>query len=455
MIASRTVHALDGWRDGGDGMLAERLATALERAALEGRVANGSRLPSERDLAAALSVGRATVGAAYGLLRSGGWLQTRRGAGSVVAIPHALRHGLAPSDAVTAGDGIDLRRAAPAAPIAAYRDAMLAAVEALTPELTLSVATQSVHRLRTAVAERLSARGAPTVADEVLITSGAVPGLWLVLAALFPRAPSIIVESPTYPLAVDAVRQRTGRLAGWPVTDGWDADEFERLAREHRAVAAYVIPDFHNPTGRRMSVGERRALVDAADRLGVTLLVDETMTDIDLSEPATAVPPLTGGHVVVLGSLSKAVWDGLRVGWVRAERDVIERLAAHPLAAQVATAPLEQAVAAELLPRLDELLDARRRALRARRDHLLARLGEMPGIRVDRAPEGGLCAWATLERRSSARLVVDAARNGVLLDPGGRFGPTGGFDANLRLPFSLPSVQLDRALDRLAPLLDA
>jgi len=138
-------------------------------------VASGSRLPSERQLAAALSVSRATVGGAYGLLRSSGWLATRHGAGSVLTVPGALRHGLAPSDALVEGDGVDLRRAAPPAPIVAYREAMAAAVEAITPELTLSVATQSVRRSRVAVAERLSARGLTTRPEEVLITAGAIP----------------------------------------------------------------------------------------------------------------------------------------------------------------------------------------------------------------------------------------------------------------------------------------
>ena len=453
--ATSTARALADWRTADGGMLPDRLATAIERAMLEGRISHGTRIPSERELAAALDVSRATVAAAYGLLRSGGWLATRRGAGSVARIPDGLRHGLIPSDAALAGNGIDLRRAAPAAPIGAYRDAMAAAVEAITPELTTSTATQSLRRLRGAVADRLTGRGLPTRPEEVLITSGSVPALWLALAALVRRAPSVLVEAPTYPLAVEAIRQRSGRLAGWPVLDGWDVADFERLAREHAADAAYLIPDFHNPTGQLMPADARTALVAAAERLGILLLVDETMAEIDLRQDADAhaPPPLAGPNVVTLGSLSKAVWDGLRVGWIRADAAVVARVAEHPLAAQVATAPLEQAIAAELLPRLDDVLAARRSALRTRRDHLVARLGAMPGIRVDRPPPGGLCVWAALERRSSARLAIEAAERGVLLDPGGRFSPAGGFDRNVRLPFSLPLPLLDDALDRIEPLL--
>ena len=178
------------------------------------------------------------------------------------------------------------------------------------------------------------------------------------------------------------------------------------------------------------------------------------MAELDLrpGEPEPA-PPLAGPGVVTLGSLSKAVWDGLRVGWIRAEPRTIERLALHPLAAQLDPPPLEQAIAAALLPDLDALVRARRATLGARRAHLLAALARLDAIAVPHPPAGGLTLWATLARGSSSRLALDAAARGVLLDPGGRFAAAGGLDRNVRLPYSLPTAELDAALERLAPLL--
>jgi DNA-binding transcriptional MocR family regulator len=454
--AATTVRTLAGWREIDEPGLQERLAAAIERALLDGRIALEARVPSERDLATELGVSRATVAGAYASLRAGGWIVTRRGSGSVARIPARLRHGLAPSDVAAAGGAIDLRKAAPAAPIDAYRAAVGRALETITPQLTTSTAPEDLHELRALIAERHARRGVPTRPEQILLTCGAVPGLWLVLAALFPRVPSVLVETPTYPQALAALRQRRAQVFGWPMLDGWDVAEFEALARQHRASAAYLVPDFHNPTGQLMPAELRPGLAAAAARADVLLIADETMVDLDQRAGAPGPgPALAGANVVALGSLSKTVWDGLRVGWIRAEERLIAKLAAHPLAAQVAAAPFEQAVAAAILPGLDEVTEARRHALRARRDHLLGRVRELPGIAVERPPAGGLSAWCTLERASSARLSVAAAERGVLVDPGGRFAAAGGLDGYLRIPYSLPEEQLDVALERLAPLLAA
>jgi len=448
-----TARALAGW-EAGEGPLPDRLAGALQRALLEGRVALEARIPSERELAAALGVSRATVGTAYAALRADGWLHTRRGAGSVARLPAALRDGMAPSDAADASGAIDLRKAAPAAPAAAFAAAVPRAVAAVTEHLTAAAPAQGLAELRAGIAARHAARGVPTGPEQILVTGGALPGLWLVLAALLPAAPAVIVESPTYPGALQALRQRRARLAALPVGEGWDIAQLDAITAERSAAAAYLVPDFHNPTGRLMGDADRAALLGVAERRGLLLVVDETMADLDLREAGARRPsPLAGERVITLGSLSKAVWDGLQVGWIRASAATVRRLAAHPLATQLATPPLEQAIAAELLGGLDGLLEVRRRTLRERRDHLLAALSRLDGIAVPCPPAGGLSAWAALEQVSSARLAVAAASRGVLVDPGGRFAPLGGLDGSLRIPYSLPEPQLDAALERLAPLL--
>ena len=446
--------ALSGWESGRDGPLPDRLAAALQRGLLEGRIPLEARIPSERELARALRTSRATVSTAYAELRADGWLTTRRGAGSVARLPRELREGMAPRDARTPAGAIDLRRAAPAAPVGAFRAAVADATAAITPQLTSAGWNQGLPELRAGIAERHTRRGVPTAPEEVLVTGGALPGLWLVLAGLLGGAPRMLVETPTYPSALDALRERRARVWGWPVVDGWDPAQFEQLVRQHGIGAAYLMADFHNPTGRLMDAGTRAELLAVAERHGVTLIVDETMAELDLRPGAPEPPPpLADPHVITLGSLSKAVWDGLRVGWIRAGRDAIERLALHPLAAQLDTPPLEQAIGAALLPELDALVRARREILGARCAHLLAALERLEGIHVEHPPAGGLTLWATLERASSARLAVAAAGAGVLIDPGGRFAAAGGLDRNLRLPYSLPTAELDAALERLAPLL--
>src|SRR5215210_1081518 len=145
--------ALDGWERARGGPLPERLATALQRGLLEGRIALEARIPSERELAGALGTSRATVASAYAALRADGWLATRRGAGSVARLPRELREGMAPRDARTPAGAIDLRRAAPAAPVAAFHAAVADALAAITPQLTSADATQGLPELRARIAE--------------------------------------------------------------------------------------------------------------------------------------------------------------------------------------------------------------------------------------------------------------------------------------------------------------
>ena len=298
--------ALAGWESGRDGPLPDRLAAALQRGLLEGRIPLEARIPSERELARALRTSRATVSTAYAELRADGWLTTRRGAGSFARLPRELREGMAPRDARTPAGAIDLRRAAPAAPVGAFHAAVAEATAAITPQLTSAGWSQGLPELRAGIAERHARRGVPTAPEEVLVTGGALPGLWLVLSGLLGGAPRVLVETPTYPSALDALRERRARVWGWPVVDGWDPAQFEQLVRQHAIAAAYLMPDFHNPTGRLMDAGTRVALLAVAARHGVTLIVDETMAELDLRPGSPEPPPpLAGPQVITLGSLTR------------------------------------------------------------------------------------------------------------------------------------------------------
>lgn len=446
--------ALGNWRGSGGGRLPERLADAIEAALLDGRIAFASGLPSERALAAATGVSRATAAEAYALLRERGWLQTRRGARPVPVLPAALDEGLSPRDATPDGDVIDLTLAAPAAPATAYLDAVeRARCRAAAHVATTGLPGRGLPELRARIAERHSAAGLPTRPEQVLVTTGARASLHLALAVLFPLRAPALAELPTYPKALDALRDRGRRVVGWPLASAWDADLFGELATRHGAELAYVVADFHNPTGHLAGPREREELAAAARDAGVTLLVDETMRDLDLRDDPRPEPPLAAlaANAVTLGSVSKVVWGGMRLGWLRASEATLDRIALHPLAEVLAAPLLEQLIAIELLDGLDAVVARRRETLRARLDHLMRRLDALDGIRATR-PAGGLSVWTALDG-SSKQLVERAASAGVRLHPGGRFSTDAPLDRNLRIPFTLPEAALDAALDRLAPLL--
>src|SRR5918995_322825 len=237
--AARTARLVGGLSPGRPASRA--LADALRVAVADGRIAVGARLPSERELTAALDVSRTTVTRAYALLRDSGYLTSRRGSGSVATLPSgSWRRGtgsLFPADA--SEDVIDLTCAATRAP-AGVVEAYERAVGQLPAHLAgAGYLTLGVPELREVIADRYTARGLPTGPDEVLVTSGAVAGIGIVLRALLSHGDRVVVENPTYPNTVDALRRSGARLVTLSMDpDGWDVAESARTVRAAGAMAA-------------------------------------------------------------------------------------------------------------------------------------------------------------------------------------------------------------------------
>jgi DNA-binding transcriptional MocR family regulator len=154
--------------------------------------------------------------------------------------------------------------------------------------------------------------------------------------------------------------------------------------------------------------------------------------------------------VLTLGSLSKTVWGGVRIGWLRGPRAVLRRVATSRASDDIASPVLEQLVATALLRRLDDLLPERRVTMAARRDHLLTALARALPDWHARRPTGGLSLWVDLGVPRSSVLVEAAARQGLHLAAGPRFGTGGAFEGFLRVPYTHPVDVLDDAVARLA-----
>lgn len=453
MQAAALARVLGEWRSGRP-KLASALHHAIATAILDGQLASGMPLPSERSIAAALSVSRVTVTAAYASLRDEGWIDTARGAGSKARLPRWLdaRIDEAPASDVEA---IDLARAAPGAPLPAYLQALDRAADLLVRHAR-TPAAETIPELRAALADRYTLAGVPTRPEEVLVTAGAGAALALLSRRLLRPGARVLVESPTYPGALDLLRSAGARISGWPVAHGWDPDLFEAMLRSVRPTVAYLIPDFHNPTGALASASVRRRVVRAARAARVTLIVDETMCELDLRGEDAAPIARHAAKAFRVGSMAKTVWAGLRVGWLRGPAAEIKVLAALPEAYYFTPPVLEQLVALELLDGLDTLVAARRRQLSAQLQTLRSVLDALPGVRLVQVPAGGLTGWAELPPGvSSADLTLAAPRHGLRLLAGGRFSPDGTLDRFLRVPYGLPSESLEAAGERLGDLLEA
>ncbi|WP_436492663.1 PLP-dependent aminotransferase family protein [Actinokineospora sp. HUAS TT18] len=453
---SRTqlVRLLGEWRASGSRQGSAGLAAGIRLLVLDGQLPPGTLLPAERELAEALGVSRTLVGAAWDLLRADGLIVSRRGSGSWTALPASERGWDLPDQP------LDMARAAPEAVSGIAR-----AMDAVRSRFAAELAGHGYHDygidvLRERIAERYTARGLPTEPAEVLITNGAHHALALVLRSMTGPGDRVLVELPTYPNAIDAIKAAHAVPVPVPLlSDGWDLPGIEAALRQSAPRLAHFIVDFHNPTGRRLDAEGRSRLVAALRRARTPVVVDETLVELDLDgDPLDGPPPLPafgGGLVIAVGSASKSHWGGLRLGWVRAPEEVIGRLAAARHAYDLGSPVFEQLVLAELFTDPDPGLRARRTMIAERRDALVDLVRKhCPTWEFD-VPAGGLSLWCRLPEPIGTRVAVTAQNHGVRVAPGSRFAAHGGLERWLRLPYTLPEPQLAEAVRRLAAVAES
>ncbi|MBP2401207.1 aminotransferase-like domain-containing protein [Streptomyces syringium] len=446
MSEDQLVRAVGAWRRPGVA-LAGALAGAVREAVLDGRLRTGSALPAERRLATALGVSRGTVTAALSRLRDDGWVRTRHGSASTVRLPARAAERIAPVSASGESRSLDLRRAVPAAPRSAYLAATERALVRMAPLLAQDGEPGAgLPELRALVAERYTREGLPTRPEQILVTSGTRASLTLLCAQLRPRVAA--VEIPTFFDALHVLRGAGARLAGCRVTtEGWDLDQLDGALRAARGGLAYLVPDFQNPTGALMSPVTRRAVAELADRHGVLLVVDETMRDLDLRDAVGPEPRIR--RAVLIGSAAKAVWGGLRVGWIRGPAGLIGELSGNALCGPLSAAPMQQMIAVELLGDPDPVLRRRRAELRRQRDHLSGLLAGDDRWRFT-VPPGGLSLWLRLTGTRSDVVVERARGHRIDLSSGPLFAADATLTHHLRVPYTPPAA----ALDRIAAVLD-
>ncbi|MBK3630692.1 PLP-dependent aminotransferase family protein, partial [Streptomyces sp. MBT49] len=289
------------------------LADGIRLLVLEGRVPVAARLPAERELALSLSVSRTTVAAAYEALRAEGFLESRRGAGSWTAVPAGNpvpARGLEPLPPEALGSIIDLGCAALPAPEPWLTRAVRGALEELPPYAhTHGDYPAGLPALRSMIAERYIARGIPTMPEQIMVTTGAMGAIDAICHLFGGRGERIAVESPSYANILQLMREAGARLVPVAMAEGlagWDMDRWRQVLREAAPRIAYVVADFHNPTGALADEDQRRRLVEAARSAGTVLVADETMSelwldDVEMPRPVCGFDP-AGSTVITVGS---------------------------------------------------------------------------------------------------------------------------------------------------------
>ncbi|WP_371504887.1 PLP-dependent aminotransferase family protein [Allokutzneria sp. NRRL B-24872] len=456
---SALLEALGDWARPA-GPLYRRLATALSHAITTGELACGQRLPAERSLAAALAVSRATVVAAYDELRAIGMVTSRRGSGTTVsALPPTAASGRAPDGHAKAlfrrlvdgaGPMISLATAAePAAEEVAHALEEVARHD--LPELMAQAGyhPRGLPALREAVAARYAELGLPTEADQVLITTGAAQAIGLIARMYVPRGAHVVVESPGWPGCFDIFRAEGARLLGVALDDeGIRIDELARVLREHRPALICLMPTFHNPTGTLMSASRRRRVAELAAQHSVPVVEDNAYPWTAQRPAPLAAHAGADATVLTVESLTKTVWGGLRIGWLRAPEHAADRLARYKALADLGNPLLDQALAARLLPRLTEIEARHTASARSRLDQLGALLTDRLPEWSWHAPDGGTALWIDIgaDTRTFAQVAL---RHGVEVVPGALLDPSGGHEHWLRLPFTFPPSVLTELVERL------
>ncbi|MCF6476085.1 PLP-dependent aminotransferase family protein [Nonomuraea sp. MG754425] len=444
------VDLLGRWASG-RGPLYLLLAARVRALIDDGVLAPDEPLPPDRVLARRLAVGRGTVVAAYDLLQQEGRLVRRRGSGTRVApldLPATrtadgvaanplMLHTLHPPDGVQL-----LTCAAPYDPPPALAEAYAEAAHRLAGLHEMGYQPAGNPELRAALAAYYTGRGLPTTSGEILVTTGAQQALTLLTALLVAPGDTVLTETPTYPGALEAFRHAAAVVR--PAAGVEDL----RL----RPALAYFMPTLRNPDGAIMDNPSRRRLARLAAEHDVPLIDDEVRAELCFSgeRPAPLASFHRGEQVITVGSLSKLIWGGLRVGWIRAAAPLVSRLArlraVHDLGGEV----ISQLAAATLLRRLDEVRAGLLATSRARHDHLCAELrARLPSWTFEPAA-GGQTLWVRLPHGDADAFAQVALRHGVAVPPGRSFDPLGEHADRLRLHFLLPADELSRAVHNLA-----
>lgn len=460
----------------GAGPIRQQLRRQIRSLVADGFLAAGARLPSSRALARSLGVSRNTVVDVYDALVAEGVLVTDGTVGTFVAlgptgrVPHrqvALSEAPGPrwSAAVRRLDAGARNSPEPPAraqltslsdldpwwdrdDAAEWRACLDSVLEDCHQEALGMPTAAGYAPLRQWLAGHLRLQGVRATPDHIVIVNGCQQGLYLVTRALLDPGDLVLIQDPTYPRALECLCLAGARVLGVKV----DAGGLDTTALlDQLAVATpkliHVMSAYQNPTGVTMDMATRRRLLALAEEHSF-YVVDDSFSD-ELCYAGHLLPPLKAqdqlGMVIQLGSLSKTLFPGLRLGWIVAEPAVTAVLTRLKECCDLGTSPLLQAAFYEYCRRghYDRHLARARRVYAQRREALAGALDRhMPPGTSWSPNQGGLTTWLNLPAGiTSLRLLEGAVARGLWFEPGPRFYVDGGGESQLRLSWARLSAE--------------
>lgn len=449
--------------------LYQQIADNIETRISYGEFPPGSLLPSERKLAEQLEVNRSTVILAYEELRSLGIIESRSGGGTRVSkhkwgatpkhtpnwhryvdggnfLPNVpflrrIREALQQNDEL-----IDFASGELAADLSPNQD-----IKALLSESPFSEHLgydnpQGYIPLREALVQYLkNYRNIKTTDSSILITSGSQQSLYLITQCLLVPRDAVAIEDPSYCYSLPMFQSAGLRLLRLPIDNkGIHPEDIKALYKKHKIKMIFINPNFQNPTGVCIDPERRNKLLDVASNLGIPIVEDDPFS----LTAYNGVPPMplksfdTHGSVIHIGSLSKTIASGLRIGWMVAPNSVVSRLADARQQMDFGLSVVPQRIATQFIqsPYFDPHLDRLRMNLLFKRDLIIEALRkELPEQIEFTAPQGGLHLWCKIiPEFNESKLLEECIRRGVVFVPGSVYGSDADY---VRFNFSRPKTE--------------
>lgn len=304
--------------------------------------------------------------------------------------------------------------------------------------------TEGFEPLREQIVKRMKALDIDAKSDDILVTNGSQQGLDFTARIFFNEGDVVLCESPSYLGAINAFKAYGPEFIEVPTdAEGMKMDELEKILENNDNVKViYVIPDFQNPTGRTWAVDRRKKLVELANKHNIAIVEDNPYGELRFEgEMPPSIKSLdTEGRVIFLGTFSKTMCPGLRLGWVCADEEVLNKYILVKQGADLQASTISQMEMAKFLEEysIEDHIDTIKEVYGRRRDLMLKTMeAEFPeGVTFTR-PEGGLFTWVEMPEHINAReLAVKALAKNVAFVPGGSFFPNGGNENTLRLNYS-------------------
>ncbi|WP_312094147.1 PLP-dependent aminotransferase family protein [Niallia sp.] len=462
--------------------LHQQITTYMKQKILHGEWTIGMKLPSQRNLAKQFQVNRSTIVVVLEELAADGLIEAKVGSGTKVinntwsllastppdwigyvqssihqpniSIIQAINKAEADSHFIRLGTGELSPELLPNKQMEQtfqFSDMHSLSLGYTEPKGSLA--------LRQAVSTYLKAKGINASSESILIVSGGLQALQLLSLGLLKKGSTIFHETPSYLNSIHVFQSAGMNLFGLPLdVEGITYDAFSRLKRQHKGGLLYTIPNFHNPTSIVMSEKRRTELIMLSQKESLPIIEDDVYGDLWLDSPPPK--PLkaldTQGNVLYIGSMSKSLSPGLRIGWIVGPEPVIEHLADIKMQTDYGSSSLSQFAVERWLESgmYEKFLKEIKVELRYRRDFTLDLLKRyFSAFATWNLPKGGFYIWLKLKQNISSRKLFDLAlKEGILINPGIVYDKTD--DQHLRISYSYASLdELERGLITLAQVI--